>query len=123
AAAVKATLAKRGLEVGVLHVVRIEADSDEQNVGAVRRGLSIIQDGIVEGVVEGYTEMGLQRRIEAPDLIEARDLGDDVAGPMPVPGAKLVFLGIEVLFLSRHGGRFAQLEPAIDSPEARKRGG
>ena len=40
--------------------------------------------------------MGLQRRIEAPDPVEARDLGDDVAGPVPVPGAELVFFGIEV---------------------------
>ena len=59
---------------------------------------------------------GLSRRI----ALSRRNDIDDVARPLPVPGADFIFLGV-VIFLAAWQCRcLAQLEATIDAPEAGK---
>ena len=80
------------LDVAFLWKARIEVDRDLDEVLQVRCRFGVVENLIVEGVMEGDAEMRLQRRVGAPDVVEPSDLGDDVAGRLPIPGADFVFL-------------------------------
>src|SRR6202035_3836900 len=93
---------------------------DQNYVLQVRRRLGVVENLIVEGVVEADAEMRLQRRVSAPDVVEPGDLGDDVAGRLPIPGADFVFLRRGIFLAAGQRARLAQLKPAIDAKEARQ---
>ncbi len=67
--------------------------------------------------------MAVQRRVGAADLVQPADLGRDIAGPVPVPDADLVFLGIDVLLAPSQGAGLAKLEAVVHPPEPRERAG
>ena len=62
--------------------------------------------------------MRVQRRVLAPDAVQRGDFPDDIARAAPVPGADFVFFAVQILFLLRVGLAFAELEAAVDPPEA-----
>ena len=74
--------------------MRIEVDGDQDDVLQIGRRLGVIEDLVVERVEESDAEMRLQRRIGAANAIEPGQLGDDVAGRIPVPGADFVFFRV-----------------------------
>ena len=51
------------------------------------------------------SEVALQRRVGAADLVEPRDQRRDGAGGVAVPAANLVLLAVEVLFAAGLGGK------------------
>ena len=114
-------LPHRHLEVTALRRVRIEIDEEQQEGGAILRPLAVIEDLVVPEIVEGEAAEILQRRLLAADPVEEGDVLADVALGLPVEGADLVFLGVEILFLARHGQEFAQLEAGIDAVIAAER--
>src|SRR6266567_9326617 len=97
--------------------MRIEVDGDENHVLQVGSCLGVVEDLVVAGVVKADPKMRLERRIGPADVVEPSDLGDDVAGRIPVPGADLVFLGAEIFLAARQRARLAQLKPAIDTKQ------
>ena len=101
--------------MAVLHVMRIEVDDDQHGVGAVGRRLAVGDDLGVVGRVEAQRPIGLQRRMLAADLVDARDQLLDVPGPIPVPVPELVLLRVGVLLGAGHRLRLAQLEAAVDA--------
>src|ERR1700730_834938 len=64
-----------------------------------------------------------QSSIGSANSIELSYLAVDVVRPIPVPGLELIFLGIEVLLLSRYRLVLEQLETVIDAVTARQRRG
>src|SRR3546814_8878075 len=64
-----------------------------------------------------YTTLFLSQAVHQGDILA------DVAGPVPVPRADLVLLGVQVLFLAGDRRRLAQLEAVVDAVVARQRGG
>jgi hypothetical protein len=99
----------------------IEADGNQQRIAPVRSGLRIIKHRVVEGIEELEAQMAVQRRIGAADLVQPADLGLDIAGSVPVPGADLVFLGIDVLLPPSQCAGLAKLEAVVHPPEPRER--
>ena len=101
---------KRYFDVAFLRKLRIEVDGDQDNVLQIGRRLGVIEDFVVERVQESDAEMRLQSRIGSADAIEPGQLGDDVAGRVPVPGADLVFFRVQIFFASGQGLGLAQFE-------------
>ena len=71
-------------------------------------------------VVGRFQEADVQMRLECGVLpaqaVELGDFADDIAWPVPVPRAKLVFLAVDIFFLAPDRIGFAQLKPVIDTP-------
>ncbi|MNV83602.1 hypothetical protein D3C71_1774180 [compost metagenome] len=81
-------------------------------------GLVEGQHAVVAAGRKGQAAVGLQRGIGVPDLVQAGDLGADVAGAVPVALAQLVLLGVQVFFLAGQGGALAEFEAAVHAPQA-----
>jgi hypothetical protein len=95
----QAELPERHLEMAAVGMVRIEIDGEQQEVVELCRHLAVVEDVVVAGVVGLEVPELPQRRMLAPEPFEERDVVAGVAGPVPVPGADLVLLAVEILFL------------------------
>jgi len=56
-------LPERDFDPGFLRVIRIEIDRDEDHLVTLARGLAVIEDMLVRGIVEAHVEMRVQGRI------------------------------------------------------------
>ena len=105
----------------LLHVMRIEADGDQDHVAVGGQRLAVEHHLVVVRRIETQPEMALQRRMALADAVERGDLGDDVAGGVVVADADLVFLRIQIFLAARQGRRLAKLEAGIHAPQAGQR--
>src|SRR5450830_1530930 len=115
------------IDVAVLGLERIEANRHQHHVvaetcalAACAGGLDEVEDALVAHAQETHAQMRLQGRVFGAELVQPGHVVDDVAGPLPVPGADFVLLGVEVFLLAGHRLRFAQFETAVDAPQARQ---
>src|SRR5690606_8486541 len=109
----QAELPKRYLEIDFLRIVRIKQDMEEHEAAGCLILLGVVENSIVPGVVESQRREILERRMLAPQAVDETNIILNVAGLVHVPNAKLVLLGIQIFFLARHSGSFADLEAVI----------
>ncbi len=113
---------QRQLDAGPLHVGGIEADRHQHGVAEVGRGFRKNSTASLAAGRNSMPMMGAQRRVLGADPVQPGDLGHDVAGPVPVPGADLELLAVEILLLARCQRRaLAQLEAVIDAEQPGQR--
>src|SRR3546814_2049479 len=79
-----------------LRLARVERDGEQQEAREVGGALAVVQDPVVPGVVEAEIREVPQRRMGVADAVQEPDVRLDVAGTVPVPGADLVLLRVEV---------------------------
>src|SRR5450830_268660 len=115
----QAKIFQRQVDFAMLRLERIEIDRHQHHVVAETLGaggvgrrpatsrFNEVQDVVVAHRQEAHAQMTLQGWIFGTQTIQARNVVDDVAGTLPVPGADFVFLGVQVFFLARHRPRFA----------------
>src|SRR3546814_15791157 len=103
-----------------LRLARVERDGEQQEAREVGGALAVVQDPVVPGVVEAEIREVPQRRMGVADAVQEPDVRLDVAGTVPVPGADLVLLRVEVFLLARDRLGLAE---QIGSAACRERGG
>src|SRR5690606_21427843 len=72
-------------------------------------------------MMEAHAKMALQRRMTTPDTIQLRNFRNDVARPVHIPLAQLVFLRIQILLFTGYSLRLAQLKAVVHAPGTRQR--
>src|SRR3546814_12572762 len=104
-----------------LRLARVERDGEQQEAREVGGALAVVQDPVVPGVVEAEIREVPQRRMGVADAVQEPDVRLDVAGTVPVPGADLVLLRVEVFLLARDRLGLAELEAVVHAPAAGQR--
>src|SRR5690606_31596815 len=105
-----------------LGVVRVEIDGEEQEILLPLSRFAEIENVLVPGIIEAEIGETLESRVLAPEPVHEGDVRADMARPVPVPGAELVFLGIEIFLAVRQRRRLAELEARIDAVIGAERG-
>src|SRR3546814_7334045 len=93
-----------------LRLARVERDGEQQEAREVGGALAVVQDPVVPGVVEAEIREVPQRRMGVADAVQEPDVRLDVAGTVPVPGADLVLLRVEVFLLARSDEHTSELQ-------------
>src|SRR3546814_15968726 len=101
-----------------LRLARVGRDGEQQEAREVGGALAVVQDPVVPGVVEAEIREVPQRRMGVADAVQEPDVRLDVAGTVPVPGADLVLLRVEVFLLARDRLGPAELEAVVHLPAA-----
>src|SRR5919204_1805273 len=83
-----------------LPMLGVEVHHDQDDVLAVLGGLAVGQEMIAVHGVEAQGPVGVQRGVLAPDPIDESDELGQRIGPVQLPVAHLVLLGVEVLLLA-----------------------
>src|SRR3546814_7770901 len=104
---------ERHLERRALRLARVERDGEQQEAREVGGARAVVQDPVVPGVVEAEIREVPQRRMGVADAVQEPDVRLDVAGTVPVPGADLVLLRVEVFLLARDRLGLAELEAVV----------
>ena len=106
-------LPERHLEVGSLRVAGIEVDGDQDEVAPVVGELAVVENVVVPRIVEAQIRELAQGSVLAAHPVQEADVVLDMPGPVHVPLAELVLLGVQILLAARHGRRLANLEAVI----------
>src|SRR5205085_2580635 len=87
-----------------------------------RRGLLHVADNVIIIHLRKTQIARLQQsRICSANAIKLRDIAADIARPVPVSRLELIFLGIEIFFLSGYRLVLEKLESVVDAVVSGKR--
>src|SRR5262245_19143046 len=99
----------------------VESDRYRHRVLAIYRLLHKPDHIAIVDLGKKHAARLLQGTVTAPKPAQIADVALDVAGQIPIPDLKFVFLGVEILFLTRNGLVLEQFEAVVDSVIAGER--
>ena len=99
-----------------LGLMRVQADSDQNEVAQIFGTLAKKKNVVVPGRVGLEPQMGLQCRVFPPYQIQPGYLRDNISRRLIITRANLILFRIQILFLIRNGRRLGNLEARIHTP-------